>query len=51
MNAVQFPNMLSNNQTQIVFDYEATLQNLTYLILSQKRHYLVILILGQILKS
>ena len=37
MNAVQFPNMLSNNQTQIVFDYEATLQNLTYLILSSKK--------------
>ena len=37
MNAVQFPDMLSNNQTQIVFDYEATLQNLTYLILSSKK--------------
>ncbi len=37
MNAVQFPNMISNNQTNIVYDYNATLQNLTALILSSKK--------------
>lgn len=37
MNAVQFPNMISNNQTNIVYDYNATLQNLTTLILSSKK--------------
>lgn len=37
MNAVQFPNMIFNNQTNIVYDYNATLQNLTALILSSKK--------------
>ena len=37
MNAVQFPDMISNNQTQIVYDYNATLQNLSLLVLSAKK--------------
>lgn len=37
MNAVKFPNMISNNQTNVVFDYDATLQNLSTLILSSKK--------------
>lgn len=37
MNAVKFPDMISNNQTNIVFDYDATLQNLSTLILSSKK--------------
>ena len=37
MNAVQFPNMISNNQTSIVYDYDATLQNLSLLVLSSKK--------------
>lgn len=37
MNAVKFPDMISNNSTNIVSDYDATLQNLTYLLLSAKR--------------
>ena len=37
MNAVQFPDMISNNQTQLVYDYNATLQNLSLLVLSAKK--------------
>lgn len=37
MNSIKFPNMISNNQTNIVFDYDATLQNLSTLILSSKK--------------
>lgn len=37
MNAVQFPNMLYNNKTNIVKDKDATYQNLVYLLLSMKQ--------------
>lgn len=36
MNAVSFPDMISNNSTNIITDEDATLQNLRYLILSSK---------------
>ena len=36
MNAVSFPDMISNNSTNIITDEDATLQNLKYLILSSK---------------
>lgn len=36
MNAVSFPDMISNNSTNIITDKDATLQNLKYLILSSK---------------
>ena len=36
MNAVSFPDMVSNNSTNIITDEDATLQNLKYLILSSK---------------
>ena len=36
MNAVSFPDMISNNSTNIITDDDATLQNLKYLILSSK---------------
>lgn len=37
MNAVSFPEMLRNNTTTVINDYDATLQNLTLLILSSKK--------------
>lgn len=37
MNAISFPNMLSANRTQIVFDKDATQQNLKCLLLSTKK--------------
>lgn len=40
MNAISFPNMLSANRTQIVFDKDATQQNLKYLLLSTKKEML-----------
>lgn len=36
MNAVSFPDMISNNSTNIITDEDATLQNLKCLILSSK---------------
>lgn len=36
MNAVKFPNMLNSNKTVLVYDKEATRQNLETLILSTK---------------
>lgn len=36
MNAVKFPNMLNSNKTALVYDKEATRQNLETLILSTK---------------
>ena len=36
MNAVSFPDMISNNSTNIITDEDVTLQNLKYLILSSK---------------
>ena len=36
MNAVSFPDMISNNSTNIITDEDATLQNLKSLILSSK---------------
>lgn len=37
MNAIQFPDMISLNKTNIVKDKEATKQNLKYLLLSYKK--------------